>query len=60
MKREYKIGEEFRVRCVEDRDKKEGCDNCCFAGMFNDCQIACVGIFRSDKKNVHFEIVNEK
>lgn len=57
MNGEYKIGEEIRIRCVED--KGEGCDKCCFYERFQFCLLMCQANERKDKKNIHFEIMED-
>lgn len=50
--KEFKIGEEIRIRCVEGGS----CSNCIFHDY--DCyDMHCTEDEREDKKDVHFEIV---
>lgn len=58
--KEFKIGEEIRIRCVKS-NTPECCANCVFnlyAGG-NCGTVACDSSEREDKKYVYFELVKE-
>lgn len=56
--KELKIGEEFRIRCVED--KGQNCSRCVFNLYGMDCNlVACQGFVRDDGKDVCYELVEE-
>lgn len=55
--KELAIGEELRIRCVEDKDKS--CSRCYFKDSQMCDWIKCDGIERTDGKGVHFELVEE-
>jgi len=60
--KELKIGEEIRIRCMEDGTKSMNCGKCCFAEAGSDfClnNMLCYKTGRADHKNVHFEIVED-
>lgn len=59
--RELAIGEEVRIRCVEDNKYGRGCTQCIFSDQRFACKpsINCNALHRSDKKNVHFELVED-
>lgn len=59
--KELAIGEEIRIRCVEDRGVPT-CKRCIFidfSGMGRCREMLCSGVFRTDKKDVHYEIVED-
>lgn len=61
-RKELKIGDEIRIKCIEDNSGNP-CLNCCFLNM--DCDEfkaafgSCCDCNRTDGKNVHFEFVEE-
>jgi len=60
--KELKIGEEIRIRCVEDDYDEVKCDGCCFYDGEHypvDCIGQCAADYRTDHKSVHFEIVED-
>ena len=71
--KELAIGEEIRIRCVEDkpaptiRRKNHNrsvknirrCDKCIFVGYNNCYLMSCGADDRSDGKDVHFELVED-
>lgn len=55
--KELKVGEELRIRCVEDTDIS--CSQCYLKDSQMCDWIKCADIERTDCKNVHFELVEE-
>lgn len=53
--KELAIGEELRIRCVEDKTNN-GCAECFFLNYECD-SIPCTESNRKNGKNVHFELV---
>ncbi len=46
-----------RIKCVEDRARRAGCEVCCFKSLA-ECKIfECRSAFRPDGASVHFERV---
>lgn len=59
--KEMKIGEEIRIRCVEDRESENySCEGCYFDTICN-CATDpyCYKESRKDGKNVHYELVED-
>ena len=55
--KELAIGEEIRIRCVEDNDGS--CNKCFFRDMhICDGKFCCL-VGREDGKNVHLELVED-
>lgn len=57
--KELKVGEEVRIRCVEDYRRIPECPKCCFYHECNPLKTRCQSYARKDGKNVHFELVEE-
>ena len=56
--KELKIGEEYRIRCVED--KGQNCSRCVFNLYDGICdQVKCWAKERGDGKDVYYELVEE-
>lgn len=61
MKEELAIGEQIRIRCVENTQGIEGClCKCYFLGK-EGCKspYSCSGSKRKDGKNVYFELMED-
>lgn len=59
--KELAIGEEIRIRCVEDNHNSYGrCKGCIFSTE-DDCSVStpCAASHRTDGKNVHFELAED-
>lgn len=58
--KELAIGEEIRIRCVGDGDLRiPNCYRCCFYGKCDTTLMKCQSFSRQDRRNVHFEIVED-
>ena len=57
--KELKVGEEVRIRCVEDYSRIPECPKCCFYHECRPLEMRCQSYARTDGKNVHFELVEE-
>lgn len=56
--KELKIGEEYRIRCVED--KGQNCSRCVVNLYGGDCgPVKCWAEEREDGKDVYFELVED-
>ena len=56
---ELKVGEEIRIRCIEDFTRIPECTKCCFYQQCNAIVTHCQSFARTDGKNVHYEVVEK-